>query len=137
MHRSIGVTLSAVLVSFGSGVTLLLGAGMVLALRFAPTAPNAPGLPAGLLHAMLAMIVVMTLGFGAWGIASGVGLIYLRGWARISMLVFSGLMVFFCLPQMLIFPFFPFPNNGNLPANFGLFMKIGMTVYYGLFAALG
>src|SRR5690348_16054041 len=134
MKRSTGVTLSAVLVFFGSAMALLAGFFAVVAFRFAP--PRS--MPTPFLRGALIFDGVLDVAFVAWGIASGVGLIRLRQWARISMLVFSGIMIFFCLIPMAIIPFLPLPPQSvTLPSNFGLFFRIGAVAFYGLFVALG
>lgn len=136
MQRSTGVTLSAVLVFFGSAMALLGGLFAVAAMRFAP--PRSMPMPTSFLRGALIFDGVLDLAFVAWGIASGVGLIRLRPWARISMLVFSGIMIFFCLIPMLIIPFVPLPpQSDTLPSNFDLVFRIGAVAFYGLFVALG
>lgn len=103
MKRSTGVTLSAVLVFFGSAMALLVGFFLVAALKFAPHG----SIPTPFLRGALIFDGALDLAFVAWGIASGVGLIRLRQWARMSMLVFSGMMIVFSLIPMLIIPFVP------------------------------
>jgi hypothetical protein len=54
------------------------------------------------------------------------------------MLVFSGIMIVFCLIPMVIIPFVPLPpQSDTLPSNFGLIFRIGAVAFYGLFVALG
>ena len=133
MQRSIGVTLSAVLVFIGCAFTLLfLGVGaLVLAL------PRQPNVNLPIMHAVLIFEVLFGVGFSGWGIASGVGLLNLREWARISIIVFSALMLFFSLVPLLIFAFLPIPQPPGTPPNFILFMRVGVGLFYGSFAALG
>ncbi|HEY6444110.1 MAG TPA: hypothetical protein VIY66_12305 [Candidatus Acidoferrales bacterium] len=136
MERSTGVTLSAVLVFFGSAMALLGGLIGVAALKFAPHGPIP--MPTPLFRDALIFDGVLDLAFVGWGIASGVGLIRLQQWARISMLVFSGIMIFFCLIPMVIIPFVPLPpRSETLPSNFALIFRIGTVAFYGLFVALG
>ena len=134
MKRSTGVTLSAVLVFFGSAMALLVGLFAVAAFRLAPPRST----PTPFLRGALIFDGVLDVAFVAWGIASGVGLIRLQQWARISMLVFSGIMIVFCLIPMMIIPFVPLPpQSDTLPSNFGLIFRIGAVVFYGFFVALG
>jgi len=60
-----------------------------------------------------------TQGFGMcmslFGIATGIGLLYLRNWARISVLIWGGLFVFFGVIGMLFIFLMPFPTNPNAP----------------------
>ncbi len=133
MQRSIGLTLSAVLVFVGCGFTLLcLGFG-ILGVMIAPQANlNAP-----IMHAIVIFEMLFGLGFVAWGVATGVGLLNLREWARISMLVFSAIMVLFSLIPLLIFAFIPIPQPQGAPPNLVLFIRIGVGLFYGFFVALG
>jgi hypothetical protein len=134
MKRSTGVTLSAVLVFFGSAMALLAGLFAVAALKFAPHR----SIPTPFLRGALIFDGALDVAFVAWGIASGVGLIRLRQWARMSMLVFSGIMIVFCLIPMVIIPFVPLPpQSDTVPSNFGLVFRIGVVAFYGLFVALG
>ncbi|HEV1992961.1 MAG TPA: hypothetical protein VGR03_01380 [Candidatus Acidoferrum sp.] len=53
-----------------------------------------------------------------FGIATGIGLIYLRHWARISILIWGGMSVFFGIFGTLIvflMPLSPTPNTADLP----------------------
>src|SRR5260370_23830152 len=51
-----------------------------------------------------------------FGIATGIGLIYLRNWARISVLIWGGFSVFFGLIGIPIAFLMQFPPNPNSPA---------------------
>ncbi|MGH9574247.1 MAG: hypothetical protein ACRD40_12050 [Candidatus Acidiferrales bacterium] len=133
MQRSIGVTLSAVLVFTGCGFTLLLLGLGVLALALT----RQPNVNLPIVHVILIFEVVFGFAFAAWGIASGLGLLNLREWARISMVVFSALMLFFSLIPLLIFAFLPIPQFPGTPPNFVFFMRVGVSLFYGFFAALG
>jgi hypothetical protein len=133
MNRSMGVTVSAVLVFIGSALTLLFGAFSMLAFV---TIRNMPPQPAFVRYFM-AGVAVFEVAFAIWGILSGIGLLHSREWARISMLVFSGLLLFFNLPGLLIVPLLPMPQPENVPGNFVFAIKLGMGIFYGLLAALG
>ena len=133
MQRSIGVTLSAILVFIGCGFTLLFLGLSALAIAIA----RQPNVNLPIVHAVLVFEVLFGFGFATWGIASGVGLLNLREWARISMVVFSALMLFFSLIPLLIFAFLPIPQPPGTPPNFILFMRVGVGLFYGFFAALG
>jgi len=137
MKRSAGIVVTAVIVLAGSGFTLLCGAMMVLVFWIAP--PPAQEMPVHFMKYFMLLISAIMFGMGSWGIATGVGLIKLREWARISLLVFSGLLLVFSLPSMLTFSFIPMQPvpNANVPENFYTVFRAGMVVFYGLQAALG
>lgn len=120
MKRSAGVTAISILSMIGSAIMLLLGALFVLVAILAPipSAPESPYSPAffkgifwgiAIFHALLA----------AWGILTGIGLLRLKGWARISIIVFSVLLILqsaFGTLIALVIPFLPHPNQAVDPA---------------------
>ena len=139
MNRSVGVTVTAVVVLFGSGLTLLAGVTMLFA-----SSSDLP-IPENQVHFLKYFMIFLALvlfAAAAWGIASGTGLMRLREWSRISMLVFSALLLFVCIPGLLMFLFMPFPPPGTAPSPeltkemLGA-TRIFMVVLYGILAALG
>lgn len=134
MRRSFGVTFSAVVVFVGSGFTLLFAVLAALIPMLGRTSDHPENMP----PAMAFMLAFIYLLFAGWGIATGVGLIQLCRWARISMMVFNALLLVVSIPSivaMLVFPFSEI-NDPNLPANFYLYFRVGMTVFYGIGAVL-
>jgi hypothetical protein len=139
MNRSVGVTVTAVVVLFGSGLTLLAGVMMLFA-----SSSDLP-IPENQVHFLKYFMVFLALvlfAAAAWGIASGTGLMRLREWSRISMLVFSALLLFVCIPGLLMFLFMPFPPPGTAPSpeltkEMLAATRIFMVVLYGILAALG
>ena len=139
MNRSVGVTVTAVIVLFGSGLTLLAGVMMLFA-----SSSDLP-IPENQVHFLKYFMVFLALvlfAAAAWGIASGTGLMRLREWSRISMLVFSALLLFVCIPGLLMFLFMPFPPAGTAPSpemtkEMLAATRIFMAVLYGILAALG
>jgi hypothetical protein len=142
MKRSAGITISAVLVFIGSGLALLFGGLMILAFAVMPS-DSTPAFSRG---AGLIMSVFM-LGLGGWGIATGVNLLHLHEWARISMIVFSGLLLVMAVPGLLMMIVMPLPtppvpavpNGEPIPPLEHLMtaVRIGMAVFYALLAILG
>jgi len=59
--------------------------------------------------------MLIFLGIAVFGIFTGIGLIRLRNWARISILIFSGLTVFFGGTALLVLLAIPFPINPSGP----------------------
>jgi hypothetical protein len=90
---------------------------------------------------------VFIVGFACWGIATGINLLQLREWARISMVVFSGLLLAMCVPGLLMMLLLPFPTPAAPDAPTGLTApqmehmmtaaRIGMAFFYGLLSVLG
>ncbi len=138
MNRSIGVTISAVVVFVGSALTILFGSFAIFGLFIAP---ETPGQPPFVKYAGIVGVAVM-MACSSWGIASGVGLINQREWARISMLVFSALLLFMCIPALLIVLAMPFPvppntENPELMNHTMKIVRICGATFYGGVAALG
>jgi hypothetical protein len=139
MNRSVGVTVSAVVVIFGSVLTLLAGMMMLFA-----SSGGIP-VPENQVHFMKYFMIFLALvlfALGAWGITSGMGLMRLRAASRISMLVFSALLLLLCIPGFLMFLVMPFPPPGTapspeLPTNLLAATRIFMIVLYGILVALG
>jgi hypothetical protein len=138
MPRSAGVTISAVVVIIGSALTLLGGAMVIFFAIVLSKTSQVADIP-GSFAAIEVIEGVMFFGFGGWGLASGIGLIGLKSWARISLLVFAGILVLVSLPAVAIIPFVPLPNTNaaDLPANFMSIVRVGIVLFYAAFAALG
>jgi len=143
MRRPAGVTIAAVAVFIGCALTLLSAALMIFAFAVMPAMDSTPAFTRS---AGLIMSIFM-LGFAAWGIATGIHLLQLREWARISMIVFSGLLLVMAVPgllMMLVIPL-PIPPASVVPpgealpplAHLMTAVRIGMAVFYGLLALLG
>jgi hypothetical protein len=136
MARSVGITISAVVVFIGSALTLLFGGFAALGSAIMSLHPAANMPP---FVGYLAIVeAVFALGLSGWGIATGVGLLNAKEWARISMIVFAAILALFTVPTAFFMAFvpLPFPKDANLPANFALIMRIGISVFYGLLGAL-
>jgi hypothetical protein len=75
-----------------------------------------------------------------FGIATGIGLIYLRKWARISILIWGGLSVFFGvigIPLAFLMPFSRTPNAPDLPAEGMPFFRGILLVIYAIPLLIG
>lgn len=133
MQRSIGVTLSAVLVFFGCAMALLCSVLIAFASQISPSEV----LSTPIVRAVLIAEIVIDLAFVGWGISSGIGLLQRKPWARISMIVFSAIMICFCVIPMSIFLFVPLPQAQGMPLDFGAIVRVFVELFYGFFVALG
>ena len=138
MSRSAGITFSAVVVFIGSAFTILLAGMMLLGAAVISHSMQVRHLPAAFGYIVI-VEAIFFFGFAAWGVATGIGLIRTKHWARISMLVFSAFLLMMTLPAMLIMAVIPLPsaNNPHLPANFLTIIRVALILFYGFFAALG
>jgi hypothetical protein len=137
MARSGGVTFSAVVVLIGSSLTILFGALMALAILWTPNAGQAANLPIPIGYVVTAEAIVF-FGFGGWGIASGVGLIKLRQWSRVSMMIYGAILLFFSVIPGIVLSFIPLPaaTDPSVPPSFMTTFRVIMVGFYALLAAL-
>lgn len=134
MRRSVGVTLSAVLLFVWSAVPLFFG--MLAALAFlAPPLIPFPGM--AIFRALVVAMSLIALGLASWGIASGVGLMKLQRWARTSTLVLGSLMIYLSLPPAFVLPFWRIREIGAAPVHFGESGRVAVAAFYAAFATLG
>jgi hypothetical protein len=141
MPRSTGITVSAVVVIIGSAFTIFCGAIILLASILALNSGRAADAPMNLRY-ILVIEAFVAFGFGGWGLASGIGLIKTKEWARISTLVYAAILVFLSLPSAVTMAMIPLPNmpsadDSNPPFNIMLLVRVGGTLLYAMFAALG
>jgi len=140
MRRSIGVTVIAVLSLLGSLFALLMGA-FVAALPFFSSkfgSKDSPFSP-GFFKLMMLLAALMYLLPAIWGIATSVGLFRLKEWARISIIVFSVLLILmsgFSALMFLVVPFPP-PQNQAVDANVASGVRIFMTSFAAGMAGIG
>src|SRR5271168_1287147 len=116
--RSASVTAAAIVAILG-GLVLLLCFSAVF-FSFLPLKLPSPAseLPPFMRHTMLGTQGAMMC-LSAFGVATGIGLLYLRKWARISILIWGAMSVFFGVIGILIVfvtPLAPAPNAPDLPA---------------------
>jgi hypothetical protein len=118
VQRSAGVTASAIVALLGSLMALATGMFMVLALVAAPTPPMDPNFPASpeFFRVIRVVVPLFYLLPAAWGITTSIGLFRLRNWARISIIVFAGLLAVFGLFGLLgAFAMFAMPAPAMPP----------------------
>ncbi len=135
MNRSTSVTISAVLMLVGSVLALGSGATLLTALLLAPVSAAVAAPPFG--KTFLVFVAAMYMGVGAWGATTAAGLFRLRSWARVSILVFAGMLISFAGCGLGVTLFVPLPIEGGAahPAVRGLWTAL--SAVYSLLVALG
>jgi hypothetical protein len=133
-HRPSGVTFSAVVLGIISFFLFFGGLfDVVVAVVFfsnpgiAPSTPGQPAPPQGLMVAMFGLMALLTLACAIWGISTVVGLMRMRRWARISIMIIGGCVTAFSLlyliltivVQVAMKNFTPPPNFSNSPTLVG------------------
>jgi len=138
MPRSAGITVSGVLVIICSALTIISGAALALGSAVVSNSGATAKIPGNFAYILVAEALVV-LGFGVWGLASGVGLLKTKQWARISLLIYAAILVFISLPAAIFITVIPLPNanDPNLPSSFMPMLRFGMSLFYAAFAALG
>lgn len=132
--RPASITAAGLVAILGSLFILLcLSAGFLGAL-LTTTSGNPPELPQFVRTAMLAMMGLMMC-VSVFGVVTGIGLIRLRNWARISALIWGGLCVFFGvlgIPIAFLMPLAPPPNAPELPVGTAQALRWFMVFIYGV-----
>ena len=116
MPRSTGITVISILSLLGSVLTLALGLFVLVVTIFVPTGQTQhfPGSPA-MFKAFMAAAFLVYLLPAIWGAATAIGLWKLKSWARISMIVFSVLLILMGAFTGLVMIVMPFPSTPAVP----------------------
>jgi hypothetical protein len=133
MQRLPGVITIAVLSLVGSLVCLAMSCLMVVAFFVRPIQPNGDQLAK---IGFMFTILLFSLP-AAWGIVSSIGLFRGKSWARISTLVFSGLLAFFGVISPVFLLAIPFAQVPNVDAGVVSMIRLAMSVFYLGLAAIG
>jgi hypothetical protein len=135
-----GSVIAAAVVAILAGLITLLGMSLgFFGLLLGGAQGTSPELPAFARNATLGFTAFLTC-LSAFGIATGIGLILLRNWARISVLIWGGCSVFFGvvgIPVVLFMSFTPTPNVPDLPAESMRLVRLLLLFIYGLPLAVG
>lgn len=127
--------IAAAIVAILSGLLVLLGCSLAFFGTFLNSAPaNSPAAQPFVKNAMLTTMGFM-MAVAILGIATGIGLILLRNWARISVLIWAGFCVFFGAIGILaafFIPLFTSENVPNLPADSLRAVRLILLCFYGL-----
>jgi hypothetical protein len=147
MKRSAGVTITSVIDFVGCAFTLFTAGMSVFALAIQSIIPpNRPGAPPieipPMLHYMQIAIVLIFVLAAAWGVVTGVGLLKLREWARISQLLFAGLIALIGVSSALLILTLQLPVPATDPhpettAHILQISRLFVAIFYGGLAALG
>ena len=83
------------------------------------------------------VMMIFFLAVAIFGIFSGVGLLRLKEWARISTLVWSGITIAFCGLMVAVFSVMSFPNQEGTPADYMTIVRIASAMFYSLPLGIG
>jgi hypothetical protein len=135
MKRSAGVTAAAVVALVGCGCICLLNVlslfGLLaLSRKGIPETPLPQQGPISLVASM-GWAVFFEIGLAAWGILTALGLLRLKGWSRISMLIFAGQLAVIAGFGGLILLILPLPKTLGTPENFSSILRISTALFWG------
>jgi hypothetical protein len=134
MKRSAGVTAAAVVALVGSGCICLLSvlslSGLLALFRKGiPETPLPQQGPISLVSSM-GLAVFFEIGLAAWGILTALGLLRLKGWSRISILIFAGQLAVIAGFGGLIIMILPLPETRGTPENFTSILRISTALFW-------
>jgi hypothetical protein len=129
MKRSGDVTAAAVILFCGSGLFLL----MTVFMGLGPMLSTAPADQRQFQVVGILMGAFMYVALAGWGIATGIGILKLQPWARISVIVMSALAIFGCLCMAAGFALLPAlmksnPNAQVPPQFFAIMATVSIIV---------
>lgn len=134
---SASIVVSAVIAIICSALVLLCCAFASLGVFMMGRIPSNPPRP-HFFAPMVAMMLLFVVALALFGIFTGIGLIRLRRWALTSILIWSGIIVFFSaitIAFMSVIPFPPMPASADQPdMHYIRFIVIG---FYALPLAIG
>jgi hypothetical protein len=128
---SSSVVAAGVVGILASLVAILIAVAAIVGMSLMPPANATPPMPPFVKSTAVA-IMVLFAGLAIFGIFTSVGVLHLRNWARISMLIWGGVMAAFC---GLALPFATFVPMPEAPAESPMalpFVRILLIVVYGI-----
>jgi len=131
---------AAAIIAILAALLLLVGCSFAfLGTLLFPSPHVTPPLPPPVRAVMMVMWGVM-MAVSVFGIITGIGLLRLRNWARISVLIWGGLCVFFGgigIPIAFLLPTFAPPNAPALPPGSQHMVQVVLLFIYGLPLTVG
>ena len=112
-------------------VTILIAVAAIAGMSLMPPAGAAPPMPPFIKSTVVAMMEFLG-GLAIFGIFTSIGVLHLRNWARVSMLIWGGVMAAFC---GLALPFAAFVAMPEAPAESPMalpFVRILLIMVYGI-----
>lgn len=127
-QRSVAVTASGVIAILGSTMTAIGVLVSTVGILFMPMAR--PGREVPGMRAIELLMMAIFFAIAVWGIGTGVGLLRFRNWARISVLVWSGIAAPMALLIIVVFLFVPLPTLTGSQATTGMFVRGSLILFY-------
>jgi hypothetical protein len=130
------VIAAGIVAILGSVFAILGCAFALIGIAMLSSAKPPEALPASVKSIAMA-VMLFFMAVAVFGVFSGIGLLRLKNWARISALVWAGITVFFSASTLLFILFIPFPTPpGQQPMPLVL-VKAFMFIFYGTPLGIG
>jgi hypothetical protein len=111
--------------------SILIAVAAIAGMSMMPPANGSPAIPQFAKPMAIAMMGVFA-GLAIFGIFTSTGVLRLRKWARVSMLIWGGVMVAFCGLALLFVAFGPLPDGpADSPMSFP-FLRLLLILVYGI-----
>jgi hypothetical protein len=136
MPKWIAIRAAAVVALAGSAVALAMSVAMAAFLLFSPLR-NTGMLTPNLVRVSGCVMAAVFAGAAVWGICAGIGVFRHRNWARISMVVFGGLLAFFGGTGALAMVLVPFPMDPAVDQHVATVARASIVAVYLALTAVG
>jgi hypothetical protein len=136
MRKWIAIRVSALLAVLGSGATLLF-AGILAWTAFFVEPPETLAESPMRFKVLMLSVAAFFAALGIWGLATAAGLFRRSEWARLSIMIFSLLLVGMGGSALAGTLFIHMPQNGRLPPEVLSRIRLGMAGFYGSLTTLG
>jgi hypothetical protein len=115
---------------------ILIAVAAIAGMSMIPQAPGSPEIPPNVKSIAVAMMFVFA-GLAVFGIFTSVGVLRLKKWARISMLVWGGVMAAFCAIALLFAAFMPLPEGPATSPMSVPVLRLVLALIYGTPVLIG
>jgi hypothetical protein len=126
-----GSVIAAAVVAIAGSLLAILGLSLAF-VGFALVGSRANPQTSASLKTVTEVMLAIFVGVAIFGVATGIGLIRLRNWARISALVWAGISALFSAFGVLIMLSMPIPAPPNVPAASMAAVRLGISLFYAL-----
>jgi len=133
---SASVVAAGIVAILGSCLAILGFSLALIGIALIPSTPAAHQLPAAV-RTMTMVMLVLFLGIAVFGVLTGVGILRLKNWARISAMIWAGITAVFGSLVLLFTLFMPIPNPPGEQAAAMATVKVFLFVFYAVPVAIG
>jgi len=130
------VTVAGVIAIIGSCLAIFGCAMAWVGITMLPSTPSAPQLPPSVKSAAAAAMLFF-LAVAVFGVFTGVGILRLKNWARISAMIWAALVAIFGSLSLVFALFVPLPSPPAGPSVPMLAVRVLLFVFYGIPVAIG